>query len=241
MLTSLIPGMRHFRTPFAVGVLVVLQVWAFAGEAIPRPGEASGFMARLYELCEFAGRPVMLPVAGFVLYLIGDVASASADVLNRLYQYFTKGAYCLTPEGQTQLFTFACTAQAPVDLAEIDIALARRTAASIVHEFPDIRMRLIANNLDVYLEHDRLESEAEFRVNVAWSASILWCVLAIVWSPWVLLMLLPTFALGRIGVVALRSANSILVQSLSAGIVESTRFAEFQRRNRDNSNDALTI
>ncbi|MFJ8182872.1 hypothetical protein [Streptomyces sp. NPDC096105] len=229
MIASLIPGMRHFRTPFAVGVLIALQVWALAGDRVPRPSEASGFIARFYELCEFIGRPVLLPVAGFVLYLIGDVATASVETINKLYQYFAKGRYCLTPEGQGQILAYASTAQQVEHVGQIDIPQARRTATLIVHEFPDIRMRLTANNIDVYLEHDRLESEAEFRVNVAWSAAVLWCVLAVVWSPWMLLLIPPTFELGRNGVMALRKANGLLVQSLSAGIVESNRFKEQER------------
>lgn len=106
---------------------------------------------------------------------------------------------------------------------------------NLEHELPEIRMRLIANHLDVYLEHDRLGSEAEFRLNVAIFFAPLWIILSVMWSPWILFGLMVSVVLFLHGIRALRESNAVLVQGLVAGIVESRNYREEEIRGRSHS------
>jgi hypothetical protein len=224
MLTSLLPGLRHFRTPFAVGALCAFQIWTLFGEWMPSRHEAHGFTKRVYELGEVAGRPVVTSLIAFALYLLGDIVKVSAERVAR-FIYSKRPSVrssLLTHQSYHALHLYTETLRKPGD-ENFDL-MGLMTA--IMDEFPEVRMRLIANHVDVYLEQDRLESEAEFRVNVAIFSVSLWILLAIVWTPWSLFGLVASWVLFRNGLRALRGANAIIVQGLVAGIVESRTYVQ---------------
>ncbi len=229
VLASLLPGFRHLRTPFATGVLCALQIWILFGEAIPQRNAASGLILRLYELGELAGRPIVVPFVAFVLYLMGDILKISA-VHVVAWHSKCKGIRWLPQSVRRWLFIHLT----PVTPGTIhllhELAIRRRgdretypgdLIDNILKEMPEIRMRLIANRLDVYVEHDRLDSEAEFRVNVAIYSVTLWIMLAVTWSPYLLFGFVISGALYLNGVRALQQANRVLVQALASGVVES--------------------
>ncbi|MFJ7340135.1 hypothetical protein ACIQU3_07480 [Streptomyces sp. NPDC101110] len=183
---------------------------------------------RLYVLGEVVGRPAVFAFVAFVLFLLGDTVKVSA-------QQIAKFVYTLQPSVRLSLLTresyhalhlYAGRLQDNGD-DRFDLM---KLMSGIMQEFPEIRMRLIANHMDVYLEHDRLDSEGELRVNLAVYSVTLWFILAALWTPWLLLGLVVSAVFFRNGTRALQEGNAILVQALASGIVESQRFTEEKDR-----------
>lgn len=227
MLTSLLPGLRHFRTPFAVGTLFTFQLWLVFGRSIPAPNEAHGIIEEIYSLGNVAGRPIVTAALAFTIYLIGDCVRMSPASISAVHSSLSGRLYYLSRESEMQLVLYATTAFSRRE--NLDRSLgdpAGRLAKQIRIEFPQIKARLIAGHLDVYLEHDRLASEAEFRVNVAIFTATLWCTLAYSWTPGALGLLPVSFILYKNGIAALRESNNLLVQIIVSEIVPSRRFEE---------------
>lgn len=228
MLASLLPGMRHLRTPFAVGALCAFQVWLIAGEVVPSRADASDFVKRICELGDLAGRPIATAAVGFFVYLIGDIMRLSTKsflTIKRITRI--RPTWTVPPtEVETTLLYFARRAyvRRSIDATEPDLAF--NLQSRIFGELPEIRMRLIAEHMDIYLEHDRFESEADFRLNVATFSTSLWVLLAFYWSPWSLVGLIASLSLYRKGSHALHEANRILVQAVVSEVVKSRYFEE---------------
>ncbi|THA98840.1 hypothetical protein E6R61_05705 [Streptomyces sp. LRa12] len=240
MFASLLPGFRHFRTPFTVGAIVAFELWVNFGEEIPKPGEANGLLQRIYSLSEFAGRPIVAAVVGFLLYMLGDTLRVTSDIAMRVAK--RTGIYAissdLSSDSTYQLVQFVQTAFVQRETPDIDVA--HQLAFEMQREFGDIRMRLTADHADIYIEHDRLDSEAEFRFNVAAHSLVLWCVLVDHWSPWFLVGFIVTARLYQNGLRALRDANAILVQSVVSGVVTS-RVYERERQRDEESGATVQI
>jgi hypothetical protein len=225
MLASLLPGFRHLRTPFAVGALCAFQLWVLFGESLPSRNEAHGLVKRLYELGEIAGRPMVTAIIAFMLYLLGDIMKLSQRWTMKINALFFGSFASITPESMVSLQNFALKAFKVRGVTDPNRNRVRMLIDNIQFEFPEIRVRLIAFNVDAYMESDRLESEAEFRTNIATYAIPLWFVLAYSWSSWFLFGTLATVALYRSGISALHASNGILVQSLISELVTSQYFA----------------
>lgn len=75
MLAALLPGLREFRTPLAVGYAWLITLWLAVGYRAPRSDAARGFLADVYRLAHAAG-PVAVGVAVSVgAYLLGVIAT----------------------------------------------------------------------------------------------------------------------------------------------------------------------
>ncbi|MER5222856.1 hypothetical protein [Streptomyces flaveus] len=232
MLTSLLPGLRHFRTPFAVGALFAFQLWLIFGKSIPEPNQTHGIIERIYSLGNAAGRPIVTAVIAFTVYLIGDCVKMSPSSISTVHSNLEGRLYYLSRDSEMQLLLFAATAFDAREHSRPPGDSMARLAKQIRIEFPQIRARLIAGHADVYLEHDRLASEAEFRINVAIFTATLWCTLAYAWTPAALGILPVSFILYKNGLAALRESNNLLVQVIVSEIVPSRRFEEEKARNR---------
>ncbi|MFE9503792.1 hypothetical protein ACFYO6_14880 [Streptomyces anthocyanicus] len=238
MFTSLLPGFRHFRTPFTVGAIVAFEWWAILGERIPKPGQAHGFLQRVYSLAEFAGRPVVAAAIAFTLYLVGNVLTLKSWQAMRLVHTLSRvlPAPIFSSESIAQLHQLirkAFDRRGMTDVAEL-----RRVVREMQAELISIRMHLTANHVDVYLEHDRLDSEAEFRFNVAVHLVTVWCVLSVLWSPWFFIGFALTAILYHDGLISLRDANAILVQSVVSGLVTSQVYEREIQRDREHDASA---
>ncbi|MER6524642.1 hypothetical protein [Streptomyces sp. NPDC001508] len=213
MLTSVLPGFRHFRTPFAIGALVAFNFWTLFGQFVPNEREASGFTHRLYSLGELAGRPIVTAVLAVVIYLIGEILRLAPERVIEMSRLASKRIWPISMESRVQLITFANDFLKKVNprrTQEPSQDEVTELAMNIQSEFNRIRMRLIANHLDVYVEYDRLESESEFRFNVAIISVLVWVSLTVQWSPWFVFGLLISGILYRIGHMTLQQANEIL-------------------------------
>lgn len=233
MLTSLLPGLRHFRTPFAVGALCAFQLWIILGEAFPSRSEANGLLHRVYSLGEMTGRPIVTGVIAFVLYLFGDIVKVRPELITKILSRLHIDI--LSRAANAQLNVFARGAFRKRGILQ-NIKPAHELAWRMRTEFPDVRLRLIADHADIYLEQDRIDSEADFRMNMALFSATLWIVLAVYYSPWVLFGFIASIVLFRNGVRATRDANTILVQVVASEIIGSRFYVE--AKNVDDEEDS---
>ncbi|MFG2994214.1 hypothetical protein ACGFZK_33795 [Streptomyces sp. NPDC048257] len=89
-------------------------------------------------------------------------------------------------------------------------------------ELDQLSIRLQARNSDLYGTYDRTVAEADFRVNVGFSASILATTLAAKSTPEVLLLVPVAWFLIMRGQQKAREANDVLIQAVVSGELEST-------------------
>ncbi|MEU6577118.1 hypothetical protein [Streptomyces sp. NPDC046805] len=219
-------------------MLIAFQVWLIFGDSIPSRSEARGTLGRLYALADMAGRPIVLAVLSVTLYLLGDIWKLPAPQIASIHSRLRGNNSLLSPESRIQLHVFAEGAFRRRPLDDSRPSPSNRLVQDIQTEFPDIRMRLIVNHTDIYLEHDRLESEAEFRVNVAFHSVAMWVVLALTLTPWCMLGLVATVLLYENGIRTFRGANAILVQSIVSGIMTSRYYEEEVQRDEANEGSA---
>ncbi|MEU9002732.1 hypothetical protein [Streptomyces sp. NPDC048551] len=248
MLTSLLPGFRHFRTPFALGVLFAFQVWILIGDYVPSRSEAQGFIERVYVLGGVAGSAAVTAAISFLLYLVGDIIRLSSNQMMRILwrlkfpQVAPHRFATLSAQSKAALFEFASTAfKARKDKGTASDEDFRKLRDEIVLEFTEVRMGLIANHLDVYLEHDRFDAEADFRLNVGFYSVSLWPLLAWFWTPWTLLGVFASVVLFGNGLKALRDANEILVQAIVSRIVPSRVYLDEADRDLPRPSGSVTI
>ncbi|WP_143195070.1 hypothetical protein [Streptomyces sp. CB02488] len=239
MLTSLLPGFRHLRTPFTLGVLIAFQLWILIGDHIPSRSEAEGFLERLYGLGDVVGRAAITAAISFLLYLVGDIARLTSTQMLGIIRVSPRWITSLSSQSRHELQDFA--SRAFISRPNASVSEIGGLTQKMVMEFAEIRMRLIANHLDVYMEHDRYDSEADFRMNVGFYSIPLWPIIAWNWTAWLLFGALASAALFSNGLRARREANSILVQAIVSGIVESRYYKDEVERDFPTGASNVTI
>lgn len=73
MLSSLLPGMRQFRTPLAAGAVLMVSIVLWIGVDRLAGPAATGPARDAHQLAAAAGRPVALAALGFAAFLTGVV------------------------------------------------------------------------------------------------------------------------------------------------------------------------
>jgi hypothetical protein len=79
MLSSLLPGLRELRAPFAAGVLWLLAIWVRWEPLLPTPEDAKktpGFANSLYRLHGLVPDVALGATAGLLVYLVGSLSIA---------------------------------------------------------------------------------------------------------------------------------------------------------------------
>ncbi|MCX4235398.1 hypothetical protein [Streptomyces ortus] len=89
-------------------------------------------------------------------------------------------------------------------------------------ELDQLAIRLQVRNLDLYGTYDRAAAEADLRVNVGFSASVLVSAVAAQESPGVLLLIPCAWLFVLRGQQKAREANDVLIQAVVSGELEST-------------------
>jgi hypothetical protein len=89
-------------------------------------------------------------------------------------------------------------------------------------ELDQLAIRLQARNIDLYGTYDRATAEADLRVNVGLSSSILVSAVAANGSPSVFLLVPCAWLLIMRGQQKAREANDVLIQAVVSGELEST-------------------
>ncbi|MEU6391056.1 hypothetical protein [Streptomyces sp. NPDC046939] len=233
MLASLLPGFRHLRTPFSIGVLCALQLWILFGESIPKRGEVNGLIERVYSLAEIAGRPIVTAALACILYLIGDVMRVPWRRIAKLNWFFFGELALVTSEDMVALQSHALKAFRVRGVSDPYENRPAMLIDDIQFEFPELRVHLIESNIDIYMESDRLNAEGEFRINVAIYTVPLWVILAASLTPWFLFGGIASVVLYVNGVNAFRSGNGLIVQSIVADIVASRYFEEEKQEDEE--------
>ena len=86
MLTSLLPGLRDFRTPFVTGSLYLLLVWiVFDGEdMLPDEDTTNTFMQRIYDLSVLLGDTATLAAVSLAAYLLGSLCVVRSNPFRKV-------------------------------------------------------------------------------------------------------------------------------------------------------------
>ncbi|MCX4990854.1 MULTISPECIES: hypothetical protein [unclassified Streptomyces] len=97
-----------------------------------------------------------------------------------------------------------------------------------MYELYSLRTRLFMASKELYADYDRLAAEADLKVNVGISGSVLSCVASSSLSdPRWLLACVPMVFLVRRGFSAARGAANVMVQAIIADVVTSPKFEAF--------------
>lgn len=175
ILSSLLPGVRDFRTPFAVGALwttaVVLLLWHLNDGDLKR----IGFLENVYKIYEQLPDALGLGGLAFTIYLIGIVAKGLQDQVPSLRWWLRAPLARFEPKythpahrsklGRLATNNYLSDA-ARERFADYPPAV-RETARSILLEEYDLAdVILTSKSPEQYQEYDRWRSEAEFRTGI---------------------------------------------------------------------------
>lgn len=94
MLASLLPGVRHLRTPLAVGYIWLLALWVVARHWLddPNPAALGSFADDLSQLAENVGRPIAGAAVAFVAYVVGALSTSLTTAFLRPASVSPKGS-----------------------------------------------------------------------------------------------------------------------------------------------------
>jgi hypothetical protein len=81
VLATLLPGVRHLRTPLTVGYAWLVALWLAGGHRLSDPAQATGVLADLYRLGRVVGPAASAVAVSVVAYLIGVATVPMARVL----------------------------------------------------------------------------------------------------------------------------------------------------------------
>lgn len=255
MLTNLLPGFRHLRTPLASGYIWLVAVWfAFHGR-IPTRKEATGLVGAVYELTDLVGRPGTMAAVSFIAFLIGSQLLVQPACIRRLIESLIPANWPLlggtSPDEDYLAWytTFSRGALLTLDryIKDLDRSILPDGASArpryapdpavamgnVIDELNQLAIRLQVGNADVFADYDRTKSEADFRVNVGLAVGALSFSLAYASGRWLFLAgLVITLVMIRDGVQRNREANDLLIQALVTGVITSASLADYDRELR---------
>lgn len=248
MLSSVLPGVREFRTPLTVGSAWLLVVWLLFGHHAPRMKPDEQPMASLWDLGSYAGKGGMLIGASLLAYLVG--AFIEIDPLhmwehggrprwiNRLRNLFRKGRlnsiqfYPVSDQTTTDLVNYAAEEYHARTVENPHVYL----PGGIMREERQLATRLQAANIELFNRYDRLLGEASFRVNIAPPLLALSLALTWGWNGDVWLRIGITTASVAISALFFRQgvrraiqSRDIIVQAVVADVVKSRFLARLER------------
>ncbi|MFD4565623.1 hypothetical protein ACFWOX_14630 [Streptomyces sp. NPDC058467] len=224
----------------ATGILWMMSVWALFGDDVPTESEAGGFVKRLYDLGDAAGKPAVGATILFAAYMLGSILTVSANSATfqagRIWHAVTKSrSHALsTPETMRREFSMSRWVQAELaqriwaDLPWMEnMTMGRRDGATfefmhlLLADINQLDTRLHAKNQDLYQEYDRRAAEAALRINVGLSVAILSISLAFSFTSWCLFGLTLSAAFVALGVHRSRQSNDVIIQALLIRVIES--------------------
>jgi hypothetical protein len=177
MLASLLPGLRDLRAPLAVGYLWFLFAWLIVGDRLLDWAQSIPMAGDLQQLAGYAGKASTLGLTAFAAYLVGSVLTVATErgpvghVINRLEKAFPRGGS--QNEYREHLVGLRETYESRVERSGIrdepdgadtqDREFGRLLRAPL----SDLKPWLLVQRSELYGEYDRLESEGNFRINIA--------------------------------------------------------------------------
>lgn len=175
MLASLLPGLREVRTPLAVGYLWLLVMWLwFAGHVPTERPTGDGFIPRVFDLLDLLGPAAVLAALSFVAFLLGALLTIPTEgrLMQRLFERMpttsldvrtTRDEYNQHVTRLRDRAERSIRSLPPDEFDQADLDVARKSYAGA----SDLRQRLLVVNQELYGEYDRLETESQFRLNLA--------------------------------------------------------------------------
>jgi hypothetical protein len=94
MISRILPGLRHVRTPLIVGYMWFAAVWLMLHDRFPTESEAKARYPAFDSLLDFAGSTGTVVVLSFVAYLVG---SLNLELISWLRDNLYPFAYTLAP------------------------------------------------------------------------------------------------------------------------------------------------
>ena len=166
------------RTPLAVGYIYLLDLWLIFADYLTRKA-SGGVISDVIELRGWLGKGALLAAVSFAAYPIGALNIISPTIL--LKQILTlrlRVSDRFGPFAEPLPRSFSA---ALWDLARrqgfggkfISTSKIQSVAGEAVAQRYDLRTKLLIADKEVYGEYDRLESEAEFRLNVSIPLAVL--------------------------------------------------------------------
>jgi hypothetical protein len=183
VLGVLLPGVRDVRAPLVAGALLLVAAYLLlfdSADSVVTSSEVSPGLESLYELL---GRNGLLAAAALVAYLVGTVFTR---LMTSMMRGFTLS---LVPRVATVEFMekagprwlHFCRPFSRPSIRRIT-PLCRTTGCDTAEVLTDIVVsggkRLLSADKDLYMEYDRLRSEADLRVAVVAPALLLAVVVA---------------------------------------------------------------
>lgn len=233
MLGVLIPGLREVRAPLLAGGLLLAAVYLVlfdsAGDVLGE-SEVSDSLQSLYDLL---GRNGLLAGAAVVAYLVGTVFTrlmtlAMRSFTFRLVPRVAEPAFVQAAAPRPRLLHFCRPFSRPSIRRILPLCEQRQCRAEDV--LTDIiasgGKRLLSTHRDLYMEYDRLGSEADLRLAVVFPALVLAVVVAFQVPA---TLATEVIALAVVGLIALlvlvdamtltRHANSMYAHAVADGLI----------------------
>lgn len=242
VLSSLLPGLRTLRAPLAAGYIWLLNIWLLFGDQLPSRDEAAGLVERLYDLEGVVSEVGMVLALSFVAFLVGAISETGSRYILMMFpgSHIVRASYAQFLDRETRRLgirhRLAKEELERVQAAARDMNEGRvlvrqgirgyrpvddEFGVTALREMGRIRARLMAEQTALYGEHDRIQSEAEFRVTIVPPLVFFVVTVALSVHPLWLLALAP---LGLLLYQAngLRSqAGQVLVAAVTSGKVKS--------------------
>jgi hypothetical protein len=258
---SLLPGVRQLRAPFVAGAITLVAVYLLLDKQIDtliQPSAADRGVETVVRLLGLGGR---LAVGAIVAYLVGSLVIQAIDYIRYFEEVslhdWTKKKYDFVnwSSKPREEWTLWARLAIPFSRSSLVRLVARCGSNDELIDSVTIEIRrgrgkgrfLIASK-DLYLEYDRLESEAELRRAIAWPGVILLVALiaSLSWPLWAALIgisagLVILLGLGIHARIIQKDANSTYAHAVADRIVSTPSLEERESVNSGQSEAAKKI
>jgi hypothetical protein len=234
VLASLLPGLRQLRTPLAIGYLWLLNLWLLFADDLPRK-PTDGLVGNVFELAGFLGDAILLAAISFGAFIIGSISLLAPNSLfavnvfvnslprlpfRALPASFLVAVSDLWQRQGLQGIRWSETLSLK-ERRERDSDI-RSTVRELIIQRSDLRAKLLTTDIELYSEYDRLEAEADFRLNISVPLAVLCGILAYEVNPVWLLGLAPVAVLFWRGTTRAFDAVTVLIRAILVGKIEAS-------------------
>jgi hypothetical protein len=235
LLSSILPGLRAFRAPFAAGVITLLAGWIAFEPHVHHLDSATGIYGSLSDLEDLIGRGGETAALAFTAYLLGSLVVTLMEATSR--RTLRAGAFRRLLPGEFQVNAAKVIAQIPDPMERT--RLAERLHAlyapprrlriwkdarvqALQQEWRMIQFQLLVKQPVLAAEIDRIESEAEFRRALVIPLALLAAAIGVSGGRWwivALLVLLDVLVL-RASIFATLDAEHATADLLLSDVVQ---------------------
>lgn len=244
MLASLLPGLRDFRTPLVTGYLCFACIWLWFGSSLIPDGDGPTPAERqLADLFDYVGPTAALTVLSTAAYLVGSMLTIRTFPLKRIqgllggaveemYVTLVGWARSVTDEVHPGIsYTDLSNARLPqqmlvkmtADIGRDHQQLPFRLAEHVQeYETKSLEMKLKQKRENLWVDYDRLQTEASLRFSIFVPLVVLVITLAFQWHGAALFTLVvPLVLLGQ-GITTLAESRLMLYTAIANRTITSS-------------------